>query len=214
VAIAVSLLLHYLIAIITILNPFAAASVMVSLIGENATSKEVRDIAFKTTATVAIASLVTFYLGEYIFNFFGINVMSIKVMGGILLIIVALNMASGKMAHTRHTDEEHAEALESEDIATVPLGIPILFGPGTIATLIVLSSPEIKIISLLENYLLVSLAILIDSIIVYIILRNAIYVNKMLGVTGMKIFTRIMGLIVGAIAVQFLVFGVKGLWNG
>ncbi len=209
----ISLLMHDTIALITILNPLAAASIMISLIGSEATSLTVRPIAFKTTLAIIIAGLVTLYSGEYIFKFFGINVMSIKVIGGILLMMIAINMASGNSSKSRHTPKEHEEAEESEDISIVPLGIPILFGPGVIATIIVLNNTAMKTLSLLDSYIIVSLSILLSSITTYFILVNATYINRILGVTGMKILTRIMGLVVGAIAAQFMVSGIKGLWG-
>ena len=208
-----SLLLHDTIALITILNPIAAASIMISLIGSEATSLTVRPIAFKTTLTLIIAGLITLYSGEYIFKFFGINVMSIKVIGGILLMMIAINMASGNSSKSRHTPKEHEEAEESEDISIVPLGIPILFGPGVIATIIVLNNTAMKTLSVLDSYIVVSLSILFSSITTYFVLVNATYINRILGVTGMKILTRIMGLVVGAIAAQFMVSGIKGLWG-
>jgi len=208
-----SLLMHDTIALITILNPIAAASIMISLIGSEATSSTVRPIAFKTTLTIIIAGLVTLYSGEYIFKFFGINVMSIKVIGGILLMMIAINMASGNSSKSRHTPKEHEEAQESDDISIVPLGIPILFGPGVIATIIVLNNTAMKTLSMLDSYIVVSLSILLSSISTYFILVNATYINRILGVTGMKILTRIMGLVVGAIAAQFMVSGIKGLWG-
>lgn len=208
-----SLLTHDIIALITILNPLAAASIMISLVGNTATPAIVRPIALKTTVTVVVAGLVTLYSGEYIFKFFGINVMSIKVIGGILLMIIAINMASGTTSKTRHTEKEHEEAQESEDISIVPLGIPILFGPGVIATIIVLNNTAMKSLSMFESYILISIAIIVASIATYFILYNAVYIKRIFGVTGMKILSRIMGLIVGAIAAQFLVSGIKGLWG-
>ncbi|SFV70424.1 multiple antibiotic resistance (MarC)-related protein [hydrothermal vent metagenome] len=208
-----SLLLHDTMALVTILNPIAAASIMISLIGSNATSATIRPIAFKTTLTIIIAGLVTLYSGEYIFKFFGINVMSIKVIGGILLMMIAINMASGNSSKSRHTPKEHEEAQESEDISIIPLGIPILFGPGVIATIVVLNNTAMKTLPMLDSYIVVSISILLSGITSYLILVNASFLNRILGITGMKILTRIMGLVVGAIAAQFIISGVKGLWG-
>ncbi len=206
------LLMHDTIALITILNPLATASIMISLIGTTATHT-IHKIALKTTTTIVIAGLITLFSGEYIFKFFGINVMSIKVIGGILLMMIAIDMASGHSSKTRHTSQEHEEAEDSEDISIVPLGIPILFGPGVIATIIVLNHNAVKIIPLLESYIVVTISIMLSAITTYLVLRNASYINRVLGITGMKILTRIMGLVVGAIAAQFIISGVKGLWG-
>ena len=208
----ISLLLHDTIALITILNPIAAASIMVSLI-DAPTPANIRPIAFKATLTVIVASLVTLFTGEMIFKLFGINVLSLKVIGGVILMMIAINMAYGQASKSRRTPEEKNEAQEKDDISIVPLGIPILFGPGVIATIIVLNNNLISKYSMEISYSIVTVSILISSFIVYITLRYAGVINRALGITGMKILTRIMGLIVGAIAAQFLVSGIKGLWS-
>jgi len=208
-----STLLHDTIALITILNPIAAAGIMISMINPP-TPATIYPAAGKATLTVLIASLVTLFTGEFLFKLFGINVYSIKVIGGIILMMIAINMASGQSTKSRHTPEEHEEAQEKEDISIIPLGIPILFGPGVIATIVVLNNHGRESYGLWVAYGLVSIAILLASLTVYLVLRYAGVINRALGVTGMKIMTRIMGLIVGAIAAQFLIGGIKGLWMG
>jgi multiple antibiotic resistance protein len=122
-------------------------------------------------------------------------------------------MAYGKQSQSRHSQEENDEAQEKEDVSVIPLGIPILFGPGVIATIIVLNNNHLHQFNEVISYTLISISIFIASIVVYVTLRYASSINKALGVTGMKILTRIMGLIVGAIAAQFLISGIKGLWG-
>jgi len=207
----ISLLIHDTIALITILNPIAAASIMISLLNTSA-PQVIRPVALKATITVLIASLITLYTGEVIFKLFGINVMSLKVFGGVILLMVAIHMVNGQTSKTKHTPEEKSEAEQKEDISIVPLGIPILFGPGTIATIIVLSHNTSKEYSTIVSYGILTLSIVVACVVVYLTLRYASKIVEVLGVTGMKILTRIMGLIVGAIAVQFIVGGIKGLW--
>ena len=206
-----SILIHDTIALITILNPIAAASIMISMLSP-ATAATIRPTAWRATLTVVIAALVTLYTGEFLFKLFGINVLSIKVIGGIILMLIAINMAYGQPSKARHTKEEAREAEEKEDISIVPLGIPILFGPGVIATIVVLNHTNTRQFGPVAGYGVVSGAILLAAATVYLTLRYAGGINRVLGVTGMKILTRIMGLIVGAIAAQFLVGGLKGLW--
>jgi multiple antibiotic resistance protein len=126
----------------------------------------------------------------------------------------AISMAYGHESKTRHSPEEHTEAEDKEDISIIPLSIPILFGPGVIATIIVLHSNNHQAIHPLISYGIVSTAIVLAATCVFLILRYAGIINRVLGVTGIKILTRLMGLIVGAIAAQFLVSGIKGLWMG
>jgi multiple antibiotic resistance protein len=131
----------------------------------------------------------------------------------VILMLIAINMAYGQPTKARHTPEERDEAEEKEDISIVPLGIPILFGPGVIATIIVLNNNHMESFSRPISFALVSVAIVVASLTTYLVLRYAGSINRALGVTGMKILTRIMGLVVGAIAAQFIVSGVKGLWG-
>jgi len=209
-----SVLSHDIVALITIINPIAAASIMVSMLPDSS-DKVVKPTAFKATATLVIASLVTLFSGEFIFKLFGINVLllSLKVIGGIILMLIAINMAYGQGSKARHTKEEEEEAQEKDDISIVPLAIPILFGPGAIATIIVLNHNLTKSYPLIVSYALESISILVSAVVVYFTLRHASAITRVLGVTGMKVLTRIMGLIVGAIAAQFLISGVKGLWG-
>ncbi len=208
---ALSSFLHDIIALITIINPIAGASIMISMISPP-TPANIIPTAKKAAMTVLIASFITLFGGEIIFNFFGINIYSIKVIGGVILMLIAINMAYGQGAKNRHTPEEQEEAQEKEDISIVPLGIPILFGPGVIATIVVLSHNEAIRYGQTISYALLSVAIVTATMATYLTLRYAGVINKALGVTGIKILTRIMGLVVGAIAAQFLVSGVKGLW--
>lgn len=199
---------YFTLGLITILNPLAAAAIMVSILGETANPNEVGKISFKTSLTVFVASLITLFAGDFIFKLFGINLPSLKVIGGVLLFKLSLDMLQGEISNTKHTKEESNEAKEKEDISIVPLGIPILFGPGVLTTLIVLKTRYNDIISL---GLLLG-AVLVSSLIVYLVLRYSYAIVNFIGVTGLKIATRIMGLVVGAIASEFLISGLKELW--
>ena len=201
--------LHFTIGLLTILNPIAAAAIMVSLLPSIPSRQEINSISKKTSITVLVASLATVFLGDLIVKIFGINIYSIKVIGGVVLFVLALSMIKGQISETKHSSEESEEAREKEDISIIPLGIPVLFGPGVIATLIIFKT---KAISIIDLGLLVA-SIVLSSFIVFLTLRNAVFLNRLLGVTGIKITTRIMGLIVGAIAAQFIISGIKALWK-
>jgi len=195
------------VSLITILNPIAAAAIMLSLVKYS----EIPSVARKTSFTVFIASVITMFLGGVILKLFGINIPSIKAIGGVVLLIIALNMIQGKeVAPTNSTKEEHEAAEGKEDVAIIPLAIPILFGPGVITTIIVLAEKS----KTLSEKLVLLCAIFLSSLIVYITLRKADIVSRFLGVNGLKIVTRLMGLVIGAIAFLFLVGGVKALWTG
>jgi len=200
-------ILFYSISILTILNPIAAAAIMVTLVKYS----EIKEVSKKASFAVFVASVITMLMGGYILKFFGINIPSIKAIGGVVLLLIAINMIQGKeIVATNQTQEEHMAAQNKNDIAIIPLAIPILFGPGVITTIIVLSE---KSKTLIEKAYLLS-AIFLASLITYLILRNASFISKFLGINGLKIVTRLMGLIIGAISFLFLVGGVKALWAG
>jgi multiple antibiotic resistance protein len=191
--------------LLTILNPVAAAAIMLSLVKYS----EIPSVSKKTSFAVFTASVVTMFAGGMILKFFGINIPSIKAIGGVVLLIIALNMVQGKeIAPTNTTTDEHSAAELKDDIAIIPLAVPILFGPGVITTIIVLSEKHHSF----NEKLILLVSIMFASLFTYITLRNGAVISKFLGVNGLKIVTRIMGLIIGAIAFLFLVGGIKALW--
>ncbi len=199
---------HDTVSLVAIIDPIAAASILLSMVPEE-DHQNIKRVAFKSSSVLFISSLLTVAFGDAVFRIFGIGVDSIKVVGGIVLLYLSLNMIHGNLQiGSRHSPEESHEALSKEDISVIPLGIPILYGPGVIATLIILKVRSIGWIDYLEVYS----AVFISCIITYVILRNSPFLMKLMGITGFKIVTRIMGLIVGAIAVQFVVSGIKALW--
>ena len=200
------ILMFDVISLITIINPIAAAALMLSLVSYS----EIKPTAKKASLTLLIASVITLYTGGLILKFFGINIPSIKAIGGFVLLGIATHMLQGKESPTKTSKEEHEAAQEKDEVGVIPLGIPILFGPGLITTIIVLAEKHNDIYH--KQILLAAIGI--SALITYIILVNGAKISKFLGVNGLKITTRIMGLIIGAIAFMFLVDGIKKLWIG
>jgi multiple antibiotic resistance protein len=194
------------ISLVTILNPIAAAAIMLSFVKYS----EIPLVSKKASLTVFISSVITMIAGGALLKFFGINIPSIKAIGGVVLLIMAINMIQGKsITSINSTDKEKLAAQEKDDVAIIPLAIPILFGPGVITTIIVLNEKT----NTIQDKIVLFISILLSSLITYAVLRNGSYISKILGVNGLKIVTRIMGLIIGAIAFLFLVGGVKSLWG-
>ncbi len=191
--------------LLTILNPMAAAAIMLSLVKYS----EIPSVSKKTSFAVFTASVITMFAGGVILKFFGINIPSIKAIGGVILLIIALNMIQGReISPTNTTKDEHSAATEKDDVAIIPMAIPILFGPGVITTIIVLSEKY----TTLKGKFILFIAIVFSSLLTYLILRNGAVISKFLGVNGLKIVSRIMGLIIGAISFLFLIGGIKSLW--
>jgi multiple antibiotic resistance protein len=205
---ALKTLLHETVGLVTIFNPAAAAAIMLSS-SPGVRKSDTAAIAKKTALTVCIASLLTVLTGSFVFRLFGINSASIMVIGGIVLLMMALSMLQGKISETSHSPEESEATAAKEEISVVPLGIPVLFGPGAVSTLMVFHAAD----KALPGTALLIGAVLLSVTAVYFVLKYADMLLDALGVHGMKIMTRVMGLIVGAIAVQFVIRGTKILWG-
>ncbi len=204
------LLLQHTITMMAIVDPLGVSAIMLSLLPATATKEDVNKIAFKSTITIIIAFGVVLLLGNILLQIFGIELDSIKVMGGLVLLLMAIKMVNGSGEGKNQTKEEREEVKTHEDFSVIPLAIPITFGPGIFATIVILKGHTHNFIDLLA----LVLAFLIVALSVYLTFKNSIYIKKFLGVTGQKIISRLMGLIVGAIAVQFVLSGTAALLKG
>jgi len=202
-----NLLLQHTITMMAIVDPLGVSAIMLSLLPQSTTKEHINKIAAKATMTIIVAFFVVLLTGNFLLNLFGIEIDSLKVMGGIILLLTAIKMVQGSMESKNQTEEEREEAIKNDEFSVIPLGVPITFGPGIFATIIILrghSEGIASIAALIIAYLIVALS-------VYLAFKNSIYIRHYLGITGQKIVSRLMGLIVGAIAVQFIVGGVSVL---
>lgn len=141
---------------------------------------------------------------------FGISVASFRVGGGILVLLTAISMMNARISPVKQTPEESKEAEGKENVAVVPLAVPLLAGPAAISTVIIFThrypNPQSKL------YLIAS--ILLVTGLVWLSLRLSIPLSKKLGRTGLNNITRIMGLLLSAIAVEFIASGLLELFPG
>ena len=159
---------------------------------------------------VVLVVLVVFTLcGNLIFRFFGVTIEAFRIVAGLLLLKIAFDMMEAKPARVRHTPEEDAEGAQREDVAIIPLAIPLLSGPGTISNVIALTGQASKSPRVLPAFGLLLLAIGLNALIAFIALRSATAISRLMKETGLRVFTRVMGLILAAIAVQFVLTGIK-----
>jgi multiple antibiotic resistance protein len=187
-----------------IVNPVEATMVFISLTS-GLTSGEKKRIYLRTTF-VAFAIAMIFALGgDMILRFFGINVDSLRVAGGILLFLVAIDMLKGSR-EKKVTEAELEDATLREDISVFPLATPLLTGPGAITTVVVLMGSALT----LPQKAVVLVALTATFAATYYILKFSELIDRVLGVTGIMVMTRILGLILGAIAVNFVS---TGAWN-
>jgi multiple antibiotic resistance protein len=192
--------------LVVIINPVMVTSVFITLTPD-ATPMAKRAIIRKTTLIAAAVLLVFAISGTLIFKFFSVTVGAFQIAGGIILFSVAMGMLHAKAPRMKQTPEEMAEARARDDIAVVPLAIPMISGPGAITTVIVLAGEAHAV----SKMVVLLLAVVVAMLIVYLMLRNAERIQRYLGATGLNITTRLMGLVLAAVAVQFVIHGVSGL---
>jgi multiple antibiotic resistance protein len=190
--------------LMSIVDPFAALPFFLAFTGGMEHGAQARTARVATLTCFLV--LATFGVaGTFIFSFFGITIPAFKIAGGILLFGVGLEMMRGKQSETRSTSEEKAEAEAKQDVAIIPMGLPLLSGPGAIATVMVLVG---KAKTWPERFGVYA-AIVAVSVLTFAVLRSAAVVARVLGRTGINLIGRIMGLILAATAIQFVLDGVK-----
>ncbi|MFN7087880.1 MAG: MarC family protein [Burkholderiales bacterium] len=160
--------------------------------------------------TVFVVLLLSAYGGQLILDFFGIRLAAFSVAGGLLLLLLALSMVQAHVSPQRQTADEAVEAEEKDAVGVVPLGVPLLAGPGAITHMIVASGAargEVQQAALLIPVALVALS-------VWLSFRAAPAIEKRLGRTGIHVVTRLMGLIIAAISIEMIASGLGQLFPG
>ena len=194
-------------AIFAIVNPLGATSFFVVL-----TQGYPPDLKRRVIQKAVLAATLTLVLfafgGLYIFYFFGTTLPAFEVAGGILLFRVGLSMMQGERPRTQLTEQDREEALQKEVVGVVPLGIPMFAGPGAITTVIVLMGGAYAPFDPLQILTVVG-SVILTMAIGWVLLRNADRIFRRIGRMGVYAFTRIMGIMVAAVAVQFVFNGIQ-----
>lgn len=199
-------LLKSFISLLALINPVGAVPFFLSLTSEHSDAERRRTIRIASISVFCVIAITTL-LGQQIISFFGISVGSLEVGGGIIMLLMAINMLNAQVGNTRATAEERDEAESKNSIAVVPLAIPLLTGPGTISTVIVYSA---GVTHWFDRIGLVAIGAAI-AVICFGALRLADPIARWVGQTGINIGTRLMGLMLSALAVEFIVDGLKAL---
>ena len=191
----------------SVMNP-ASASLIFAGATVGMEPAPLKRAAFRASLTATVAMVVFALLGQLLFNFFGFTALAMRFVGGILVMYSALGMIYGQDPHVKDSDQDNSlEPYRSQDdMAIIPLGIPMLAGPGTISTVMGL----IAGLSLSEDLVVLG-AILLNGVVCHLFLVRSRWVVSRLGSTGTKVVTKLMGMILAAVAMQFLINGVKGV---
>jgi multiple antibiotic resistance protein len=192
-----------LVSLLTILTPFTVLPVYVSLTADMPDAARKRAL-YKTLGTVLATLLLFQWTGMYLFRILGIELPSFQIAGGLIIASIAWSMLHANPSRIQSTRTEDVEGQEKEDFSVVPLAIPMLSGPGAITTVILLSQQQRH----LAGDLTLSALILFATLILYPVFRLAHPIFERIGVTGTRILTRVMGMLLLAIAIEFVVQGI------
>jgi multiple antibiotic resistance protein len=189
-----------------LVDPFAALPTFLAVTA-GADKQRRRKMAWKASVTAMVVLSAFAVAGQYIFKMFGITLPAFEIAGGVILLLIGLDMLEAKRSPTQESDEETTEAAQKEDAGIVPLGIPMLAGPGSITSVMVL-------VGQVDNrwqMVAILVSIFITAAICYLVLGNSDRVARVMGETGVRILVRIMGLLLVALAVQYFVNGMVDL---
>jgi multiple antibiotic resistance protein len=199
--------LKFFAALLAIVNPVGAIPIFINMTADQA--EEVRNKnVIMAAISMGIILIVVLFSGEAILRFFGISVGSFRVGGGILILLMAISMLHARMSQVRQTEEEKLDSVERDSVAVVPLGTPLLAGPGAISTVILYAQRYTSV----AHYLYLLGIILILVCLTAISFRLAPTIARQLGKTGINVVTRLMGLIMAAVGVEFIANGLKQLF--
>jgi multiple antibiotic resistance protein len=194
-------------AMLAMTNPIGAVPIFIDLThGDSAVER--KQTALQAALTAGAVLIVALWAGEVILNFFGISIASFRVAGGILLLLMALSMLQARVSSVKQTPGERQRGVEQDSVAVVPLGIPLLAGPGSVSTVILYSHHGAP----WWHALVLAAIVLVIALIIWLAFRAAPLLSRLLGKTGINVITRIMGLIMAAIGVEFITTGLKVLF--
>ena len=188
------------IALIAIVDPIGCLPLFLSLTGQHKKINK-KNVVKMTAITVFIILVTSLFLGDKILHMFGITMPSFQICGGILLLIMAISMMLGK--HQIIESGQNGKS-DKELIAFVPLSIPLLAGPGAMSNMIIAAHQAPNFIN--QSFLV--LPCLAVSLLIWLTLSFAENISRVIGAIGTKIITRVMGLLLGSMAIEFITRGV------
>lgn len=197
---------HAFITFFVIVDPIGIGPIFVSLtLGEDDAYR--RRMAFRGTVIATVVLFTFAFVGEYLFKALGITLAAFSIAGGVLLFLLAIDMVLARRTGLRSTTlSEDREAGHKEDISVFPLAIPLIAGPGALTSVLLLMARS-------EHEPLLQAAILgvllVVMVLTLVFLIAATYVMKYLGVTGVNVVSRVLGIILAALAVQLIVDGIR-----
>jgi multiple antibiotic resistance protein len=184
------------------------ATVPVFLVMTSGDDQSHRKRMARRAALSCLVMLSAFALaGRFIFQLFGLTLPAFEIAGGLILLLIGLDMVQARRSRTKETPGEVEESTTREDVGIVPLGVPMLAGPGAISTVMVLIGRA----SAWWQVALVFGSIVVNAVVCYLVLAAADRVGRRMSQTTIQVLTRIMGMLLTAIAIQFMLNGLRAL---
>jgi multiple antibiotic resistance protein len=201
-----SIALQTFLTMLVVMDPIGLAPVFIGLAGNRPTFER-RAMALKASVVAGVIILAFGLFGRALLTRLGISLDSFRVAGGILLFLIALDMVFARTSGSKETPDEEKDAQAREDISVFPLAIPLIAGPGTLASIMILASDAHGSAVLLTAVFLVTAGVLL---LCYLALRLSGQISRLIGLTGVHVVTRVLGVLLGALAVQYVADGVRG----
>lgn len=197
-------------ALFSVLNPIGTVPIFVGLTHDYS-KKERSRVALWTGFNVFIILIISFFVGQYVLQFFGITISALRIAGGIIIASSGFGLLNGKFSKNKGINKKVQEDIENRnDIALTPLAMPMLAGPGSISLLIAYYQEH----HTTNDILFSCLAILVVSGLIFLILRSAHYLAKYLGASGIVAISRIVGFLTIAIGIQYIISSVLSIIRG
>lgn len=203
----IGIYLQFFIGLIALVNPLGVVPVFYSMTSSQ-NKVERNRTGLVTCFSIVVILLVSLYFGNFILNAFHISIDSFRIAGGVIVVLIALTMINGKIGEHKINKEEKNENIEDfQNIAVVPLAMPILAGPGSISATIVFGATLHNVM----DYFYASLTIALFGISCYVLFRYSEPVIKRLGKTGSNIITRIMGVLLMSLGIEIITSGLRNI---
>lgn len=199
--------LKFAAALFAIMNPFGSVAIFLSVTADRGDTER-KKIATTTAVAVLITLLVAGVLGQQILAVFGISVGSFRIAGGIIILIMGLSMLQAQPSGVHHSPQEEDAGRAKDNPAIFPLAIPMIAGPGSMATVILYSQHAQGVF----GWLIIGAVIASMCALLLLLLHAADRISTFMGTTGMKVLTRLMGMLLAAIAIEMVVGGLTELF--
>ncbi len=202
-----TLFIYIFAALFSVINPLGAVPIFVGLTQDDP-KKERNRISLWAAINVFIILMISYFVGEYVLKFFGISIDALRIAGGLIIVSSGFSLLTGNFSKRRGVNKKVADdAMHRNDIALSPLAIPLLAGPGSISLLIAFYQEHTEV----SQKIICCLAILLVALSIFLILRSAHYLSRILGASGIVAISRVIGFIVIAIGIQYVISAVLNI---